>query len=51
MHSPKVSNYATCFLQQSSGGVFQKGVIRNFIKFTGSLLFNKVAGLKPATLL
>ena len=32
------------------------GVLRNFVKFTGkhmcqSLLFNKVAGLRPATLL
>ena len=34
----------------------EKGVLRNFAKFTGkhmcpSLLFNKVAGLGPATLL
>ena len=34
----------------------RKGVLRNFTKFTGkhlcqSLLFNKVAGLRPATLL
>ena len=34
----------------------KKGVLENFTKFTGkhlcqSLLFNKVAGLKPATLL
>ena len=34
----------------------KKGVVRNFAKFTGkhlcqSLLFNKVAGLRPATLL
>ena len=34
----------------------KKGVLRNFTKFTGkhlclSLSFNKVAGLKPATLL
>ena len=34
----------------------KKGVLRNFTKFTGkhlcqSLLFNKVAGLRPATLL
>ena len=34
----------------------KKGVLRNFAKFTGkhlgqSLLFNKVAGLRPATLL
>ena len=38
-------------------GVFcRKGVLRNFSKFTGkhlcqSLFFNKVAGLRPATLL
>ena len=35
---------------------FKKGVLRNFTKFTGkhlcqSLFFNKVAGLRPATLL
>ena len=35
---------------------FRKGVLRNFSKFTGthmclSLFFNKVAGLRPATLL
>ena len=34
----------------------RKGVLRNYVKFTGkhlcqSLLFNKVAGLRPATLL
>ena len=34
----------------------KKGVLRNFAKFTGkhlcqSLFFNKVAGLRPATLL
>ena len=37
-------------------GSFKKGVLRNFAKFTGkyqwqSLFFNKVAGLRPATLL
>ena len=35
---------------------YKKGVLRNFIKFTGkhlcqSLFFNKGAGLRPATLL
>ena len=35
---------------------FPKGVLRNFVKFTGkhlcqSLFFNKVAGLRPAALL
>ena len=42
--------------KQSSGGVLWKGFLRNFVKFTGkhlrqSLFFNKVAGLRPATLL
>ena len=36
--------------KQSSRGVLEKGVLRNFVKFTGkhlcqSLFFNKVAGL------
>ena len=46
------------FLYRSSlSEVFcKKGVLRNFTKFTGkhmcqSLFFNKVAGLRPATLL
>ena len=35
---------------------YKKGVLKNFTKFTGkhlcqSLFFNKVAGLRPATLL
>ena len=35
---------------------YEKGVLRNFARFTGnhlcqSLFFNKVAGLRPATLL
>ena len=43
--------------RSSRPGVFcKKGVLRNFAKFTGkhlcqSLFFNKVAGLRPATLL
>ena len=42
--------------KQSSGGILKKDVLRNFAKFTGkhlrqSLSFNKVAGLRPATLL
>ena len=42
--------------KQLSGGVLQKGALKNFIKFTGkqlckSLFFNKVAGLKLAILL
>ena len=41
--------------KQSSRGVLKKDVLRNFAKFTGkhlcqSLFFNKVAGLRPATL-
>ena len=42
--------------KQLPGGVFyKKGVLRNFTNFTGkhrcqSLFFNKVAGLRPATL-
>ena len=42
--------------KQSSRCVLQKGLLRNFAKFTGKhlyqiLSFNKVAGLKTATLL
>ena len=42
-----------CFHQRCS---MKKGALRNFAKFTGkhlcqSLIFNKVAGLRPATLL
>ena len=38
------------------GGSMKKGVLRNFLKFTGkhlcqSLFFNKVVGLRPATLI
>ena len=41
---------------QSSEVLCRKGVLRNFTKVTGkhlchSLFFNKVAGLRPATLL
>ena len=45
------------FIQnQSPGCSMKKGVLKNFPKFTGkhlcqSLFFNKVAGLRPATLL
>ena len=45
------------FIQnQSPGCSMKKGVLKNFTKFTGkhlcqSLFFNKVAGLRPATLL
>ena len=42
--------------KQLSGGVLQKGGLKNFTKFTGkqlcqSLFFNKVAGLRLAILL
>ena len=45
---PKSASHQRCFVQ--------KGVLRNFLKFTGkhlcqSLFFNKVAGLRPAALL
>ena len=41
--------------KQSPGGVLQKGILKNSTKFTGkhlckSRFFNKVAGLRPATL-
>ena len=41
---------------QYEGKQSSRGVLRNFTKFTGkhlcqSLFFNKVAGLRPATLL
>ena len=46
----------TNFQKQQSGGVLEKGALRIFAKLTGkhlcqSLFFNKVAGLRPATLL
>ena len=45
-----------CYIQKQPPEVFLKGVLRNFAKFTGkhlcqSLIFNKVAGMRPATLL
>ena len=46
-----------CILRSSRPEVFcKKGVLRNFAKFTGkhlcqNLFFNKVAGLRPVTLL
>ena len=49
--------YSILLLRTSRPEVFcKKGVLRNFTKFTGkhlcqSLFFNKVAGLRPATLL
>ena len=48
----KISGYRSSHQRCS----MKKGVLRNFTKFTGkhlcqSLFFNKVAGLRPATLL
>ena len=57
--------YGSCIFQDTSGSEAQKqppevfckkGVLKNFAKFIGkhlcqSLLFNKVAGLRPATVL
>ena len=51
------SNKIPIFYRSSRPEVFyKKGVLRNFVNFTGkhlcqSLFFNKVAGLRPATLL
>ena len=53
----KVNYLASCHYRSSGPEVFcRKVVIRNFAKFKGkhlcqSLPFNKVAGLRPATLL
>ena len=47
----------SCYIKKQSPDVFcEKGVLRNYTKFTGkqlcqSLFLNKVAGLKPTTLL
>ena len=45
-----------CYKSSRPEVFYKKGVLRNFAKFTGkhlcqSLFFNKVAGLRPATLL
>ena len=45
-----------CFQKQPPGVFYKKSVLKNFTKFTGkdlcqSLFFDKVAGLRPATLL
>ena len=50
------SSQITKVQKQSSSYSVRKGILRNFAKFTGkylcqSLIFNKVAGLRPATLL
>ena len=53
----ETKNYITTNSRSSRPEVFcKKGVLRNIAKFTGkhlcqSLFFNKVAGLRPATLL
>ena len=50
-------NVTCCIFRSSRPDVFcEKGVLRNFTKFTAkhlcqSLFFNKVGGLRPATLL
>ena len=48
--------YILTFPQQPPELLSQKGVLRNFAKSTGkqlcrSLVFNKITGLRPATLL
>ena len=53
MHLSKFTREAQ---KQSSGGVLLEAVLKNLAKFAGkhlrqSLFFNKVAGLRPATLL
>ena len=53
----EIQNPSSPFVRSSHPEVFCKiSVLKNFTKFTGkhlcqSLLFNKVAGLRPATLL
>ena len=53
----QINNNAVDMVRTSRPEVFcKKGVLRNFVKFTGkhlcqSFFFNKVAGLRPATLL
>ena len=53
---PEGPGYASTFRSSRPGVFCKKGVLKNIVKFTGkhlclSLFFNKVAGLKPATLL
>ena len=52
----KFLNFLKLQKQSSRGVLYKKGILRNFAKFTGKHLcqrvfFNKVAGLSPATLL
>ena len=57
IHFPNIRLITWTLKRSSRPEVFcEKGVLKNFTKFTGkylcwSLLFNKVAGLRPATLL
>ena len=57
IHFPNIKLITWTLKRSSRPEVFcEKGVLKNFTKFTGkylcwSLLFNKVAGLRPATLL
>ena len=49
-------DYNYSYKKQPPKVLYKKGVLRNFTKFTGkhlfqSLFFNKVAGMRPATLL
>ena len=49
-------DYNYSYKKQPPNVLYKKGVLRNFTKFTGkhlfqSLFFNKVAGMRPATLL
>ena len=52
-----ILTYFSCPVQRQSPEVFcKKGVLKSFAKFTGkhlcqSLFYNKVAGLRPTTLL
>ena len=55
-NSAVVCTVTLCFQKQPPKLFYKKSVLRNFIQFTGkhlcqSLSFNKVAGLRPATLL
>ena len=55
-HDIRLNNFLLHVSEAATGGVCKKSVPRNFPKFTGKhlcqrLFFNKVAGLRPATLL
>ena len=56
LYSNGFTNFCPCIRSSHQRCSIKKGVLRNFAKFTGkhmcqSLFFNKVAGLRPATLL